>query len=162
MTNQELLRAVQCSFPKLEPESDGFLPEKITKQQLADLRDDLSKFYPEDIPAPLGAVLFSSIQNPATNTTDGWQLERLIYFLNVNIDEPYVAGSDAGRSENEIGAELEHRRQRQKDLSVLSEEQKRTVHAWLIVALNCSHLQMLRAEIEDALRFWTKAAHTTE
>lgn len=150
----KLLHQIETSFPKLMPDSPGFLLEAVTESELETLAGDISGFYIEDVPPFLGALLYWSAKNPPR---DPWKWERLIYYLNANLDEPYFAGSEIGRDAADIAAERKLRLERQREFERLAPNQIEAVREWLAFAQTweATHLS---EEIADALGYWSALA----
>ncbi len=151
----KLLRQIETSFPKLMPDSPGFLPDAVTESELDTLAGDISGFYIEDVPPFLGALLYTSAKNPPR---DPWKWENLIYYLNANLDEPYFAGSEIGRDAADIAAERQRRLERQGEFERLAPNQIEAVRDWLAVAQSWPLTHSLAKEVADAFRYWSALA----
>ena len=154
----KLLHKIETSFPKLIPETPGFLPEAVTESELDTLASDISGFYIEDVPPFLGVLLYSSAKAPPR---DPWKWEHLIYYLNANLDEPYFAGSEIGRDAADIAGERKLRLERQREFERLAPNQIEAVREWLAFAQTwkATHLS---EEIADALRYWSALADRSQ
>lgn len=155
LSDMNLLHQIEVSFPKLRAGSAHFLPNDVTESELDVLASDISRFYIEDIPPFLGALLYASAKNPPP---DPWKWENLIYYLNANLDEPYFAGSEIGRDVADIAAERQQRLDRQREFERLAPNQIETVRDWLVVAKSWPLTPSLAQEVSDALRYWSALA----
>jgi hypothetical protein len=154
-----LLRQIESSFPKLAPESTGFLSDAVTEVELDTLAADISSFYIEDVPPFLGALLYASAKNPPR---DPWKWERLIYYLNAATEGAQIAGSDMGRDEADIAAERKLRIERQGDFERLAPDQIAAVRDWLAAAQSWSAAPSLMREIQGALHYWSALAERSQ
>lgn len=150
-----LLKQIETNFPKLRPESATFLPDTANSGELRILAGDLSSFYIEDLPPYLGAVLYHSAKNPPVLPLD-WEWERLIYFLDANLNQAHVAGVAADRDVDEFETERKVRLERQRDFERLTLGQTQTIRDWLLFAQVWPSMQRLLCEIADAVSYWSK------
>jgi len=147
-----LLRRIETSFPKLMPDSPGFLPDAVTESELDTLAGDISGFYIEDVPPFLGALLYASAKNPPRGP---WKWERLIYYLNAATDGAEIAGIGMGRDEAELAAERRLRVERQREFERLAPNQIQAVRDWLAAAQSWAVAPSLVREIREALSYWS-------
>ena len=151
---------IAAAFPKLVEESSSFLPDSVTDAELSNLAADIGAFYIQDVPPFLGALLYAIAKNPPR---DPWQWEKLISYLNANLDKPYFAGCEIGRDAADIAAERKLRAERQKDFEQLPDAQIEAVRDWLSMAQQWGFDGSMGHEIRDALHYWKGlAAHSGE
>jgi len=146
---------IEASFPKLNPDSSGFFPDEATDNEMRQLAGDISSFYIEDVPPYLGALLYWSVQNPPN---EAWPLERLIYYLNANLETPFFAGIEMGCGSDEVENERRQRMERQGEFERLAHAQIAAVRDWLAQAQTWSSMKPLAREVTDAHGYWSRLA----
>ncbi|MBI5424117.1 MAG: hypothetical protein HZA32_08510 [Opitutae bacterium] len=146
---------IEAAFPKLNPDSAGFFPDEASDDEMRQLAGDISSFYIDDVPPFLGALLYWSARNPPN---EAWSLERLIYYLNANLEAPFFAGVGMGRGADEVENERRQRMERQREFERLTPAQITAVRDWLAEAQTWPSMKPLAHEVADARGYWNQLA----
>lgn len=140
-----------AAFPPLIEGSADFLPSSVTDEELSNLASDICTFYIEDVPPFLGALLYAIAKNPPS---DPWQWERLIYYLNVNLESCCFSRSELGCDAADITEEYKRRTERRKEFEQLDPAQIEAVRAWLSMAQGWGFKGAMGEEIREAFDSW--------